>query len=75
MRSGARLTVAGLLIGGVGFVALNGVLTSVLYGVSPNDAFVFVGAAAVLGGAALIACYLPARRAAQVSPVIAMQGE
>jgi putative ABC transport system permease protein len=75
MRSGARLTVAGLLIGGVGFVALNGVLTSVLYGVSPNDAFVFVSAAAVLGGAALIACYLPARRAAQVSPVIAMQGE
>jgi ABC-type antimicrobial peptide transport system permease subunit len=75
MRSGARLTGAGLVLGALGFLALGGVLSSVLYGVSPTDSRALVGGAAILGGAALLACYLPARRAARVNPVIAMQGE
>lgn len=46
-----------------------------LYRVSPTDALTFLGVSALLAVTALVACALPARRAAKVDPVMAMRGE
>src|SRR5262249_29155235 len=60
---GMRLTGAGLLAGIAGSFAATRLLSSMLYGVSPMDALTFCAASAMLAGVALLASYLPARRA------------
>jgi putative ABC transport system permease protein len=50
-------------------------LTRVLFGVTPTDPLTYAGVFALLGAASLIACYLPARRAAGTDPVIALRTE
>lgn len=75
LSDGMLLAVAGLAIGGVAFLGVRKALESVLYGVGSLDTATIVSAAAVLGGATLLACYVPAWRAMRVDPSIALQGE
>jgi predicted permease len=72
---GLALTLAATLIGIAGAAALSRTLATLLFGVAPLDPVTFVAAAAVLGGVALLASYLPARRAARVDPVVALAEE
>jgi ABC-type antimicrobial peptide transport system permease subunit len=73
VRQGAILAGIGLGIGLLVAFALTRWMASILYGVSATDAVVFVGVSMLLGGVTLIAGYLPARRAAQVEPMIALR--
>lgn len=63
----------GLGLGSAASLALTHLLTGVLYGVRPLDPAVFIAGAAVLAGCAVLASYLPARRAARVDPVMALR--
>jgi hypothetical protein len=72
LREGAVLVGAGLTLGLVGAVALRGIIASQLYGVGALDARVIASAVAVLATAAFVASVGPARRAARVDPVVAL---
>ena len=69
----ARLALAGLLLGGVGAVALTRLLSGQLFGVAPTDPLALGGAALVLALLAVIATWLPARRATKVDPIEALR--
>jgi predicted permease len=75
---GLRLAVAGLLIGTAGALLLTRLLWSfarLLYGVRTNDPLTFIAVSVVLVGVSVLACYLPARRASRVDPIIALKYE
>ena len=72
---GARLAIAGIILGLVGAYWSMRLLASFLYGVSTSDAAAFATSAAALLVIALLATYLPARRAAGVDPVVALRAE
>jgi predicted permease len=72
---GLRLTLMGVLVGGVLSLALVRLVRSLLFEVSPVDPGAFLGAVVVLGAIAVGACYLPARRATRVDPVVALRIE
>jgi putative ABC transport system permease protein len=75
MREGAWFTLAGVGLGLCGAVMLTRYLSSMLYGVTATDLITLAVAALTLAGAALLGCYLPARRAAKVDPLIALRHE
>jgi predicted permease len=75
LSQGLRAAVIGIAIGLVGAAALGKVLTSLLYGVKPNDALTFIGVAMVLFGVTITACLVPARRAVRVDPLEALRSE
>ena len=75
LRDGARLTAVGLVAGGALAALAARLIRGLLYGVSPADPAAFGGAALVLLAAALLASWLPARRAARVDPVEALRAE
>ena len=75
VRSAMALVAGGTLVGLVGAVSLTRFLGALLYGVTPFDPVTFAGVIALLGGAALLASYLPARRATRVDPIIALRAE
>ncbi|HEU4996741.1 MAG TPA: ABC transporter permease [Gemmatimonadaceae bacterium] len=75
LRQGAVLAVAGVLAGAAAALGITRLLSGLLYGVPATDAIAFGGAALLLGGAALAASWIPARRAASVDPVVALRAE
>jgi putative ABC transport system permease protein len=72
---GIRLAVAGLALGLLVAFALTRVLSSLLFGVSTHDPVTFGGVSLVLVSVAILACYIPARRATRVDPIIALRYE
>ncbi len=72
---GARLILAGLLAGLLSALALGKVLSGLLFGVGPRDPLTLVGVSVLLTGVALLAAYLPARRAVRIDPMIALRCE
>jgi len=72
---GARLTIIGLSAGLAGSLLLTGTMSSFLFGVKANDPIALVGVAVLLAVVTAIACYLPARRAMKVDPMIALRAE
>jgi len=72
---GMKLAAVGLLLGVVTAFLAARAMTGLLFGVRPSDPVTYVAIAAVLGFAALTACYLPARRATSVDPLVALRHE
>ena len=70
---GMRMALLGVALGLVGAFALTRVLESLLLGVGPTDVVTFVGVPLLLVAVALLACYIPARRAARVNPLVALR--
>ena len=75
LRQGMALTVMGIFFGVLISLAATRVLTSFLYGVRPNDPFTFAAVSMILTLVSLAACYLPARRATKVDPMVALKHE
>ncbi len=72
---GMRLVAFGMAAGLLGSVCLSFVLRNYFYGLSPADPVTFLGVSAILATAALLACYIPARRATKVDPMVALRCE
>jgi ABC-type antimicrobial peptide transport system permease subunit len=75
MGEGAKLSLAGIALGMVGAFAVTRVLSAELYGVGATDALTFCAVAILVAVVALTACYVPARRAMRVDPVVALRYE
>jgi putative ABC transport system permease protein len=75
LGQGMRLLAAGLLLGVAGAVALSRVIRSLLFGVSANDPLIYATVTVVLIAAAIVACWLPARRASRVNPMVTLRAE
>jgi len=70
---GMRMTLIGVAIGVAVSLALTRLLANLLFGVPATDPLVFSAAALVLAGAALVACYIPARRATRIDPILVLK--
>jgi putative ABC transport system permease protein len=75
VRQGGGVAVAGIVVGLLTAVAGSRLIASLLYGVSPRDPGVLAATTLLVLGIALLACWLPARRAARLSPIEALRAE
>jgi putative ABC transport system permease protein len=75
LKHGLILAGAGLAVGLLGSVVFTRLMASLLFGVSPTDGITLTAVAVLLVGVAMLACYVPARRATQVDPMVALRYE
>jgi putative ABC transport system permease protein len=75
LKNGMSLVVIGAALGVAGAFAATRVMSSLLFGVAPTDLSTFIAVVFVLGVVALVACYIPARRATRVDPLVALRYE
>jgi putative ABC transport system permease protein len=75
VAQGMTLTILGICIGVAGAFALTHLLSTVLFGIAPTDPATFIVVSAVLLSVSLLACYIPARRAMRVDPMVALRYE
>ena len=75
IRYGMKLSAAGLAIGAAGALALRRVIAGLVFEVSPADPAIYLAVALLMLTVALLACYVPARRASRVDPLIALRYE
>jgi putative ABC transport system permease protein len=75
LARGARVTLVAVVVGLVAALGASRLLASQLFGIRPDDPPTYAAVALVLGAVALLACWVPARRAARVDPVIALRAE
>lgn len=75
VMGGMRLVLAGSAIGLVGAWGVTRLMQSLLYGIAPGDPLTFVVLTGLLSGGALLACYIPATRAARINPMSALHYE
>jgi putative ABC transport system permease protein len=75
VASGARMVVTGAAAGLAAALALSGLMKSLLFGIGPRDPLTFIATPAIFLAVALVAAYMPARRAAKVSPMEALRTE
>jgi ABC-type antimicrobial peptide transport system permease subunit len=75
LRQGMRLLVIGLAVGIAGGLVSSRVVRSLLFEVSPTDPLTYFAVAALLAIAAAVACWIPARRASRVDPIITLRAE
>ncbi len=75
LRQSLILVAVGLAIGVAAALAATRVMSTLLYGVGANDSSIYLAVVFLLGGAALLASYIPARRAMRVDPMIALRYE
>jgi len=75
IRQGVMLALIGVIAGLAGALAITRVIRSLLYKVTPTDPLSFGGVTLFLVGIAVLASYLPARRATNVDPIVALRNE
>jgi len=75
LREGLMLTTIGLVLGFLLSAASGNALRGILFGVTPTDAVTYAGVFVLLSVVSLLACYLPARRAAGIDPTVALRQE
>jgi putative ABC transport system permease protein len=75
LRNGMALALIGIVVGLAGAFALTRLMSSLLFAVKPTDVMTFAAVSLSLLATALIACYLPARRATKVDPLVALRYE
>jgi len=75
LGQGIRLAAAGTAVGLIAALVVSHMMAGLIYGVRPTDPLTFAGVALVLIGVALLACYIPARRAIRVDPITALRYE
>jgi putative ABC transport system permease protein len=75
MKEGARFALTGIALGLGGAFFVSHLLAAQLYGISPVDSITYVSVSLLVAIVTLAACYVPARRAMQVDPLVALRGE